>query len=44
MHIAFDQLSDAEVREDGMAFLIELTFLEGGPKLAPVPIVSLVRY
>jgi len=28
----------------GAAFLIELTFLEGGAKLAPVPIVSLARY
>lgn len=28
----------------GAAFLIELAFLEGGAKLAPVPVVSLVRY
>ena len=28
----------------GAAFLIELTFLEGGARLVPVPIVSLVRY
>lgn len=28
----------------GAAFLIELTFLEGGARLAPVPIFSLVRY
>lgn len=28
----------------GAAFLIELTFLEGGAKLAPVPTIALVRY
>ena len=28
----------------GAAFLIELAFLEGGAKLAPIPIASLVRY
>ena len=28
----------------GAAFLIELSFLDGGAKLAPIPTVSLVRY
>ena len=28
----------------GAAFLIELTFLDGGAKLAPIPTIALVRY